>query len=73
MNDVKVFLSCQLQYVNESKTFFILSLAVRIVSAVGESAFFCAIYPLATEVKHVDILTYIKIERLPLKQYPQLN
>ncbi len=60
-----------LEYVEETRTFFVLSMAIRlvfqkaknhsapalifiilrIVSAVGEAAFFCAIYPLATQVK----------------------
>jgi MFS family permease len=40
-----------LEYIQDPTTFFALSLAVRITSAIGESAFFCAIYPLATEVR----------------------
>ena len=40
-----------LDYVADTQTFLALSLAVRVVSAIGESAFFCAIYPLATAVR----------------------
>ena len=49
-----------LQYVNGSSEFFYLSLAVRIVSAIGESAFFCAIYPLATAVSIKKTTFWIK-------------
>ena len=39
-----------LEWVEDSTSFLALSLSIRIVSAIGESAFFCAIYPLATKV-----------------------
>ena len=39
-----------LQWVEGAYTFMGLSLAIRIVSAIGESAFFSAIYPLITNV-----------------------
>jgi len=38
-----------LEWVEDSTSFLALSLSIRIVSAIGESAFFCAIYPLATK------------------------
>ena len=40
-----------LQWVNDPLPFLILSLLIRMVSAVGESAFFCAVYPLAAQVR----------------------
>lgn len=39
-----------LQWVDDPLPFLILSLLIRMVSAVGESAFFCAVYPLAAQV-----------------------
>ena len=49
-----------LEFVNGSTAFFVLSLSIRVVSAIGESAFFCAIYPLATSVS----LELIKIGKI---------
>jgi MFS family permease len=39
-----------LDWVDDSTSFLSLSLAIRIVCAIGESAFFCSVYPLATKV-----------------------
>ena len=39
-----------LMYVNGAKLFWSLSLLIRILSAIGESALFAAVYPLATKV-----------------------
>ena len=40
-----------LQWVNDPEAFLGLSLAIRFFSAIGEAAFFCAVYPLATQVR----------------------
>lgn len=37
-----------LEWVNHPTAFLVLSFATRVVSAIGESAFFCSVYPLAT-------------------------
>jgi len=53
-----------LQWVEDSTSFLALSLTIRIVSAIGESAFFCAVFPLATkdvpEEKRATILAILE-------------
>ena len=48
-----------LQWVEDGTTFFWLSLSIRIFSAIGESAYFSALYPLVAQVKpkNRDIMT----------------
>ena len=42
-----------LEWVEKSGPFLALSLLIRMVSAIGESAFFSAVYPLATKVRTI--------------------
>lgn len=48
-----------LQLIDDANLFFGLSLAIRVVSAIGESAFFCAIYPLVTRVSRKILHFYL--------------
>ena len=47
-----------LQWVNKTYPFLTLSLAIRIISAMGEAAFFTAVYPLTVDVSSI-LLEYL--------------
>ena len=43
-----------LQWIDKAYPFLMLSLIIRIISAMGEAAFFTAIYPLTVEVRFLN-------------------
>ena len=51
-----------LQWVDNTHPFLTLSLIIRIISAMGEAAFFTAVYPLTIEVRSFKNLFFTKLQ-----------
>ena len=51
-----------LQWIDKAYPFLMLSLIIRIISALGEAAFFTAVYPLTIEVRSFKNLFFTKLQ-----------